>query len=177
MPETMTSPFHRGEREIQTRLGVRESIENVGQRFIRDHMPGEHRHFYGQLPMLIVGSVDDSGRPWASAIFGHPGFLESPDARTLDVHTRPAFGDPLNDNLAKGAQLGILGIDLAARRRNRMNGQVSVIDADHFGITVGQSFGNCPQYIQARDYEFLPAVDHPGETRPVHRHCLRHART
>ena len=169
MPETMTSPFHRGEQEIQTQLGVRESIENVGQRFIRDHMPGEHRHFYGQLPMLIVGSVDGSGRPWASAIFGRPGFLESPDARTLDVHTRPVFGDPLNENLAKGAQLGILGIDVAARRRNRMNGQVSVIDADHFGITVGQSFGNCPQYIQARDYEFLPAVEYPGETRPVHR--------
>ncbi len=39
------SPFHRGEREIQSRFGVREQIENVGQRFIRDYMPGEHRQF------------------------------------------------------------------------------------------------------------------------------------
>ena len=169
MTEMMASPFHQGEQEIQTRLGVRETIENVGQRFIRDHMPDEHRQFYEQLPMLIVGSVDDSGRPWASAIFGRPGFLGTPDARSLDVHTRPVFGDPLENNLTSGAQLGVLGIDLAARGRNRMNGHVSSINADHFKITVGQSFGNCPQYIQARDYEFLPAVDHPGEPRTVHR--------
>ena len=61
MTTSVASPFHRGEQEIQSRLGVREQIENVGQRFIRDHLPAEHRHFYEQLPMLIVGSIDDSG--------------------------------------------------------------------------------------------------------------------
>ena len=57
------SPFHPGEREIQTRLGVREQIEDIGKRFIRDYMPEEHRAFYAQLPFLLIGSVDKAGRP------------------------------------------------------------------------------------------------------------------
>jgi ferredoxin-NADP reductase/predicted pyridoxine 5'-phosphate oxidase superfamily flavin-nucleotide-binding protein len=168
MTTVTASPFHRGEQEIQTRLGVRDTIENVGQRFIRDHLPGEHQQFYEQLPMLMVGSVDDSGRPWASVLVGHPGFLKSPDPRTLDIHARPIFGDPLNGALETGAQLGILGIDLAARRRNRMNGSITSQEDGFFRVSVGQSFGNCPQYIQARDYEFLPGVAHIGEARTVH---------
>ncbi len=119
--------------------------------------------------MLIVGSIDGSGRPWASVVVGRPGFLKSADPRTLEIHARPSFGDPLNESLVNGAQLGILGIDHAARRRNRMNGQVSSLGEGYLRLDVGQSFGNCPQYIQARDYEFLPAVDHIGEPRPVHR--------
>ncbi len=161
------SPFHRGEKEIQSRLGVREQIENVGQRFIRDYMPGEHRQFYAQLPLLLVGSIDKSGRPWASVLVGHPGFMKSPDPRTLEIHSRPFFGDPLNENLAQGVQLGVLGIDYSTRRRNRLNGEVSLVEEGCFKINVGQSFGNCPQYIQARDFEILPAVDQPGDPRPV----------
>ena len=79
------------------------------------------------------------------------------------------FGDPLNENLAQGAQLGMLGIEYATRRRNRLNGTVSSVGDDGLEISVGQSFGNCPQYIQARDFEFLPGIDHPGESRPLRR--------
>jgi len=169
---TAVSPFHRGEQEIQTRLGVREQVENVGQRFIRDYMPGEHRHFYAQLPMLLVGSIDKSGRPWASVMVGRPGFLNTPDSRTLTIQSRPAFGDPLNDNLATGAQLGMLGIDYSTRRRNRLNGILTSIEESFLEVSVGQAFGNCPQYIQARDFEFLPAIDHLDEPRPT-RHLDR----
>ena len=31
MDSTIQSPFHRGEREIHTRLGVRERMEDLGQ--------------------------------------------------------------------------------------------------------------------------------------------------
>ena len=79
------SPFHHGEREVQARLGVREQVEQIGQRFIRDYLPDEHRDFYRQLPLLLVGSVDADGRPWASMVFGEPGFVESPDPRVLQV--------------------------------------------------------------------------------------------
>ena len=172
MTNTAVSPFHRGEREIQSRLGVREQIENVGQRFIRDHLPGEHRQFYSQLPLLLVGSVDNSGRPWASVLVGRPGFLISPDPQTLEIHSRPFFGDPLNENLARGLQVGVLGIEYSTRRRNRLNGEVSLVEEGLFTINVGQSFGNCPQYIQARDFKILPAVDHLDKPRPV-RHLDR----
>lgn len=167
MTNTVLSPFHHGEQEIQSRLGVREQIENVGQRFIRDYMPDEHRQFLAQLPLLLVGSIDKSGRPWASVLVGRPGFLNPSDPRTLKIHSRPLFGDPLNDNLAHGAQLGLLGIEFSSRRRNRLNGDVSSMDEGYLKISVGQSFGNCPQYIQARDFELLPAIDHIGEPHPV----------
>ena len=164
-----TSPFHSGEQEIQSRLGVREQIENVGQRFIRDYLPDDHRQFYPQLPMLLVGSIDTSGRPWASVLVGRPGFIQSPNPRTLEIRSQALFGDPLNENLAQGAQLGMLGIEYATRRRNRLNGTVSSVGEDGIEISVGQSFGNCPQYIQARDFEFLPGIDHPGESHPLRR--------
>ncbi len=52
------SPFHPGERDIQTRLGVRDKIEDIGQRYIRNFLPDQHREFYEQLPYLLVGSID-----------------------------------------------------------------------------------------------------------------------
>ncbi|MCZ6720481.1 MAG: hypothetical protein O7A65_02955, partial [Proteobacteria bacterium] len=52
------SPFHRGEREVQERVGVRDKIEQFGRRVIRDHLPDEHREFYAQLPFIFIGSVD-----------------------------------------------------------------------------------------------------------------------
>lgn len=169
MASIAPSPFHRGEQEIQSRFGVREQIENVGQRFIRDHLPDEHRQFYPQLPMLPVGSIDKAGRPWASVLVGRPGFMHSPDPRTLEIHARPLFGDPLNDNLTQGVQLGLLGIEYSTRRRNRLNGVLSLIEEGYLRISVGQSFGNCPQYIQARNFELLSAVDHPDASRPIRR--------
>lgn len=33
------SPFHRGEKEIQSRLGVQDKIEEMGRRLIRDAIP------------------------------------------------------------------------------------------------------------------------------------------
>ena len=163
------SPFHPGEQKIQTRLGVREQIENVGQRFIRDHLTGEHRQFLAQLPLLLAGSIDASGRPWASVLVGRPGFLKSPDPRTLDIHTPLLFGDPLNENLTQDSQLGMLGIEFATRRRNRLNGEVALIKEGLIRIKMSQTFVNCPQFIQAREYEFSAAIDDIGDARPVKR--------
>ena len=56
------SPFHRGEQKIQTRLGVRDKMEALGRRVIRDFMPEQHQEFFAQLPLLMVGTVDACGR-------------------------------------------------------------------------------------------------------------------
>ncbi|HEY2389482.1 MAG TPA: pyridoxamine 5'-phosphate oxidase family protein [Candidatus Binatia bacterium] len=150
-----SSVFHPGEQEAQTRAGIRERIEQVGRILLRDHMPDQHRELFAQLPMLVVGSLDGHGRPWASILAGRPGFVGSPDPRTLRVDARPFPGDPLAANLAVGAPLGILGIELPTRRRNRLNGRVVALDARGFSVAVEQSFGNCPKYIQARTPTWL----------------------
>lgn len=160
------SPFHSGEQAIHTRLGLQERMDKHGRRAIRDYLPEQHRQFFSQLPYVVVGTLDASGNPWVSMLVGEPGFLSSPDDRTLRVTAKPLFGDPLATTLADGIDIGLLGIELHTRRRNRLNGVVIATYADGFELQVKQSFGNCPQYIQARMFE-LGEYDAAG-TKPVH---------
>jgi len=162
-----SSPFHRGEHEIQERAGVRDKMEQFGRRVIRDHLPDQHRDFYAQLAFLLIGSLDAKDRPWASIIAGEPGFLSTPDSKTLAVGARPLTGDPLNETIVPGGDVGVLGIEFESRRRNRMNGKIATSVDGGFEIRVDQSFGNCPQYIQKR--LFSPAPERNGNTKhPVH---------
>lgn len=156
MSDDAGSPYHAGECEIQERVGSRERAEAVGRGSIRPFMPDQHRTFFTQLPTFFVGSSDARGRVWASVLVGRPGFLQSPDPKRLDVHARPLAGDPLEMNLRDGAVVGALGLEFHTRRRNRLNGKVELTD-DGFAIHVDQSFGNCPQYIQARAFHFRDA--------------------
>jgi predicted pyridoxine 5'-phosphate oxidase superfamily flavin-nucleotide-binding protein len=149
-PGAQPSPFHEGEIAVQQRCGVHEKIDQVGRIVIRDAMPLQHRQFFSQLPLILVGSLDGLGRPWASVLAGNPGFVHATDARTLRIDARPDAGDPLGEQLADGVALGLLGIELSTRRRNRMNGTAGSVDEGGFTVHVQQSFGNCPQYIQSR---------------------------
>jgi predicted pyridoxine 5'-phosphate oxidase superfamily flavin-nucleotide-binding protein len=160
-PVDPSSPFHPGETAIQERLGVRDKIEASGRRVVRDYLPEQHRSFFAQLPFLVVGSVDGADRPWASLLVGPPGFVHSPDQHTLVVRARPSDADPLSGSLAVGAPLGLLGIELPTRRRNRANGTVVAVDGPEFHVRIEQSFGNCPKYIQRRTPRIV-STDEPA---------------
>jgi ferredoxin-NADP reductase/predicted pyridoxine 5'-phosphate oxidase superfamily flavin-nucleotide-binding protein len=149
------SPFHAGEMAIQERAGTLAQSATLGRRGIRDYMPDQHREFYAQLPFMLVGSVDQDGQPWASVLVGRPGFMHSPDPRVLRIDAHALPGDQLQANLRAGARLGMLGMELPTRRRNRLNGEVTALDPEGFTLAVVQSFGNCPQYIQGREPRFL----------------------
>jgi predicted pyridoxine 5'-phosphate oxidase superfamily flavin-nucleotide-binding protein len=160
MPDSQTPPssaqvlpFHQGEQALQERLGVREAIAQLGDRLIRSFMPDQHRELFVKLPMILLGSVDAAGQPWASVLTGGKGFVTSSDPQHLEIHTLPQTHDPLHATLALGAPIGMLGIEPHTRRRNRMNGAVEALDANGFTLRVEQSFGNCPKYIQARRAE------------------------
>jgi ferredoxin-NADP reductase/predicted pyridoxine 5'-phosphate oxidase superfamily flavin-nucleotide-binding protein len=162
MTGSTTSVFHAGERAIQTRVGVRERIDAWASRIVRPFMPDQHRAFYEALPFLVAAARDGDGRPWVTLLAGAPGFVAAPDPRTLRIGARPGPGDALAGALDAGGAVGLLGIDLAARRRNRLNGR-AVAEADGgLTVTVDQSFGNCPQYIGERPWR---AVD-PAALRP-----------
>lgn len=144
-----TLPFHAGELEAQTRSG----LGHPRAFGIRDLMPEQHRDFFAMLPFVVIASAADVGSPAATILAGPPGFIASPDARTLTITAAPAADDPLVDALAIGRDVGLLGIDLATRRRNRANGRIVAARDGRLTIAVAQSFGNCPQYIQTRDLE------------------------
>lgn len=163
MDETVKLPiWHEGERFIQEKLGVADRMAEIGKRVVRDFMPDQHRDFYEQLPFIILGSVDAAGDAWASILEGQPGFMSSPSPSVLDIGARPHAGDPAGAGIADGAPVGLLGIEMHTRRRNRMNG-IATLSGSGMRITVEQSFGNCPRYIQLRDFSFVrnPAAAAP----------------
>jgi predicted pyridoxine 5'-phosphate oxidase superfamily flavin-nucleotide-binding protein len=149
---THPGPWHDGEVAAQTRAGTAGHMAQIGPKVVRDFMPDQHRQFFEQLPFVVVGSLDAEQRPWASILAGMPGFASSPHPRRLEIEANPLPGDPLSAALEVGNTLGFLGIELPTRRRNRMNGHIVARDMAGFAVHVRESFGNCPQYIQRRDY-------------------------
>ena len=81
----------------------------------------------------------------------------------------PLQGDALEKSFIAGAEVGLLGIELETRRRNRLNGRLSDNDERGFTVTVEQSFGNCPQYISRR-------IWHKADTNFKKSHISNHTR-
>lgn len=141
--------FHADELAAQSLAGM-----SANSAAIRPFMPDQHREFFAMLPYLFIAAADRRGWPVASVLAGTSGFVRSPDPTTLVIATRPV------DGLAPGAEIGLLGLDLTNRRRNRANGTVTAVDERGFAVAVRQSFGNCPQYIQTRTP--APRAARPG---------------
>lgn len=141
----LPSPFHAGEQRAQHLAGG-----GPAGAPIRSQMPDQHRSFFPLLPFLCVAVPDDTGWPLATLLHGDPGFVSSPDPGTLHVAALPGAGDAARACLASGREIGLLGIDLATRRRNRANGVVAQVDGQGLSVRVHQSFGNCPKYIHVR---------------------------
>lgn len=150
-------PFHPGELEAQARAGGGSQGAGIG-----DAMPAQHGSFFGALPFVVVASRE-RGWPVATLLAGAPGFVSAPDPRTLRIAAAPDASDPAALALVPGAPAGVLGIDLATRRRNRANGTVSSAGAGGLVLSVRQSFGNCPKYIHVREVRGVTAVPKPLE--------------
>lgn len=141
----IAEPFHEGELRAQRLAGG-----GPAGAPIRDRMPEQHRQFFPLLPFLCVAAEDASGWPLATLLHGEPGFVSSPDPAQLRIGALPDQQDPVRACLRRGARIGMLGIDLATRRRNRANGVVGSADEDGLLVDVHESFGNCPKYIRTR---------------------------
>lgn len=143
------NPFHVGEIAAQDKVGVTRETAAAG-RFIRDHMPDQHRSFFADLPFLVVAGADRAGRRWVSILDAGEKGIASPDPSTLCLPGGLPVNDPLAEGVVPGAEVGLLGIELATRRRNRVNGRLQR-GAAGLILRVTQSFGNCPQYIRQKE--------------------------
>jgi predicted pyridoxine 5'-phosphate oxidase superfamily flavin-nucleotide-binding protein len=137
--------FHEDELEAQTLAG-----QQAGRAAIRPFMPDQHRQFFPLLPYLFTATLDAAGAPLASMLWSAPGFAHSPDPVTLRLDALPSPGDPAAAGFAAGQPVGLLGLDLTTRRRNRANGRIAARDNTGLTVAIEQSFGNCAQYIQTR---------------------------
>lgn len=158
------SAWHAGEQELQQRAGVGARMAEIGARFVRDHMPDQHREFFADLPLVYTGVLDEEGQPWASLLAGPPGFAHSPMPQSLRLDAQPLPGDPSPSSWREGAPVALLGLQAHTARRNRMNGRISEAGPQGYEVRVGQSFGNCPKYIHPRQAVHAPAA---GEVRVV----------
>lgn len=165
LPKHRRSPWHVGEKTLQQAFRVAEQMEVIGQKVIRNYMPDQHRDFYQQLPFMVVGAVDAQQRPWATVLEGPEGFVSSPDAQHLLLATHPSAQDPAACGLQTGLAIGMLGIELHTRRRNRINGVIGTTTAERFEVEVEHSYGNCPKYIQERAFTRSRQPDHVAGAR------------
>lgn len=140
--------FHEGELEAQRRTGAGD-MSSFAAAIIRDYMPDQHREFFCAQPFLVFSGADADGRIWTTLIEGPDGFVRSPDSRTLTLATEVDEQDPLAAAFAAGTDVGMVGIELATRRRNRLSGAIRR-DEEGYVVDLNMSFGNCPQYINER---------------------------
>lgn len=166
-PHTRTGVFHEGEVALQRSVGAAERMAEVGPRVIRDYLPEQHRAFYARLPFIIAASVDEAGEVWPTMLAKEPGFIQSPSSTTLLIAATPYPGDPARAGLRAGGAMGLLGIELQTRRRNRANGIVCRAGREGLAIAVSQSFGNCPQFIRQREHEFARPPELAPAEEPV----------
>ena len=158
--------FHAGEIEVQTKAGVQDVARQVG-RIIKTEIPEEAAEFLQDQPMLVVGSQDSEGQMWASLLTGLPGFVQTTSDTTLQIYPDAFDNDPLFTNLSgkEAKPVGLMAIELETRTRIRLNGQAKLNPAGNgassIEVTVEEYFGNCPKYIQSREFTNLTApTDH-----------------
>lgn len=158
------SPLHEGERKAQQLAGEAQKGESNSAMIGNKIMSGALAFLRAQK-MAIVSSRDAQGRRWASLLFGPAGFLApSSDRKSLTIGIDPAEqdeNDPLWQNLKTDAYIGVLIIELATRRRLRVNGTV-VQTKNALSLSVEESFGNCPQYITRREVAIRPKTPPSG---------------
>lgn len=142
--------FHSGERAVQSRAGVERQAARI-ERGLHDELPAPAREFLAYQVLAVAGSIDAAGRVWASPLSGPPGFIRAVDRRTVAIDYLPPAEDPLSAQLYEGAPLALVAIDLAERRRVRINGRAAPQPGGQIGLSVEMAYANCPKYIQARE--------------------------
>src|SRR5262245_51165267 len=95
---TRTGPYHRGELEVQRRIGVHEEAERVG-RIISPTLTALVARLMAGHQLAVAASLDREGRVWASLLTGPAGFLRPVDERLMLVESQPHPFDPLARNL------------------------------------------------------------------------------
>ena len=166
------NPYHEGELQVQARVGVLDEGA-MNSRVIQDSIIKGALRFITQLPMAVFGSLDPAGNVWASVFIGTPGFMQVEDDRTVTVdlsRMMPNPNDPFWENIQTNSQVGMLAIELASRRRLRINGTITRVSDTVWQLHVEESYPNCPKYIQKRHltisqfgFDLAPSSSAQGE--------------
>ncbi|MEU7299077.1 pyridoxamine 5'-phosphate oxidase family protein [Streptomyces sp. NPDC007189] len=145
--------YHAGSLAVQDLVGVRDRAAHVGRSLGQDIKPVAAA-FLETQPLLVAGAADPgTGRVWASALTGAPGFVRATGPRQVSVLTDT--GRLATALTTPGTPVGTIALDPRTRRRMRVNGRLRPTPRG-FAVEADQVFSNCPKYIQRREsYETL----------------------
>jgi predicted pyridoxine 5'-phosphate oxidase superfamily flavin-nucleotide-binding protein len=157
--------YHEGSRALQDRAGVRAVADHVG-RMVGDGIKPVAAAFLELQPLLVLGAVaPETGRVWASALTGTPGFARATGPHQLSVTGGVSPADPLAPALkSEDLLVATIAMDPRTRRRMRLNGRLRPT-ARGFAVTADRVFSNCPKYIQKRERYEVVDGRRPGSRR------------
>lgn len=159
-----TSVYHDGERAVQHSAGEVAIADRNGA-LIAATILGGARPFIAKQSMVVLASVDADGAPWATILFGQPGFAHAEQAAVVSVDLPAVQRDPHEPfwrNVATNPAIGSLFIELGSRRRYRINGSLQRLDERGFELAVREAYPNCPRYIQRRQLRRIDDAAAPG---------------
>jgi len=149
--------YHEGELLVQEIVGEVEAARQNGRVISNAILKGALK-FIEQQPMIILGSIDDQQNIWASVLMGQPGFTTAVNQHTIELDLTQAicnWYDPFWTNIERHTQIGMLVIELATRRRLRINGHITRTAQERLQLDLAESYPNCPKYIQRRHPKIL----------------------
>ena len=163
------NPYHQGELQVQERAGELEEGRRNGRVLADSIMKGALK-FVAQQPMVVLASRDENQDLWASVLFGSPGFVTAPDERRVEFDLSRAGineHDPFWKNIQHNPRIGALFLELATRRRLRINGTAARPTDGKLKLDVEECYPNCPKYIQRRHVSFEAVDDAESAPRPL----------
>lgn len=160
----MSEPYHAGQVGIQTQVGERDNAILNG-RLIGPAIPVAARPFLKQQSYCALGWRSPAGDVWSSLLTGWPGFASTDDTGScvsLEFGTSLPLSYPSIAAFGDQDHVGMLFIELATRRRLRVNGTIADRSPTGLRINVFEAYPNCPKYIQRR--EVSEFIDGPATT-------------
>lgn len=147
----LENPFHEGEIELQSRVGVREAGRRNGRVISDSILPGA-LNFIEQQRFVILGSEDQEGALWTTVLVGESGVIRPRGDRVveIDISKIDDLAAKTLSTFSPRSKLGLLVIELASRRRLRINGVVVKNESGMLLVKVEETYPNCPKYIQSR---------------------------
>lgn len=144
------STYHAGELTVQAQAGVQTEAAHL-TKIIGASINPTARDFLRTQRLAIASTIDKHGKVWASLLTGKPGFVQVVAEQFVQVQATCGKIPNSDFTIPNSIDIGILVIDLATRRRLRINGKAELKQNGRIDVQTQQVYFNCPKYIQTRD--------------------------
>ena len=177
--------FSEGELYVQKLAGEDAIAQTRTPMALSSQLHSFSANFIKNQLLFNVTSTDANNNVWISMLSGTPNFITVLDYKTIKID-KTLIVSPTEDifftNIQSNKQVGLLFIDWETSRRYRLNGSIKEEGTD-LVITIQETYGICPKYIQKRSFEYtnlstIPTLISKGNLlNDKHKKLINHANT